>query len=102
MELLPEDQNFVRLGKEYDGVYVLADDLTSAMHVYSFGVAGDSSFEKELAQRELKIFMHDHTIHHLPEEHENFVFRKTGISHMNEPENQKMSLETLMEMNQDL
>lgn len=101
-ELLPKDQNFVRLGKAYDGGYVLADDFTPDMHVYSFGIAGDVSFEKELAQRGLKIFMHDHTIHQLPEDHENFVFRKTGISHMNEPENQKMSLETLMEMNQDL
>ncbi len=46
--------------------------------------------------------VHDHTIHQLPEEHENFCFRKLEISHMDESQNQKLSLQTLLAMNHDM
>lgn len=101
-ELLPRGQVLDRLGKAYDGGYVLADDFTEDMHVYSFGIANDVSFEMELAKRGLQIYLHDHTIHQLPEEHENFCFRKLGISHMDESQNQKLSLQTLLAMNHDM
>lgn len=93
---------FIRLGQAYDGGYVLLDDFAKDVRVYSFGIANDVSFEKELADRGLQIFMHDHTIMHLPETHENFHFNKMGISHMDEPENHKLSLKTLLENNGDL
>lgn len=101
-ELPPEKQVLVRLGKAYDGGYVLADDFAPDMRVYSFGIANDVSLEKSLANRGMKIFMYDHTIHQLPEEHENFCFRKLGISHIDEPQNRKMSLEAILSMNHDL
>lgn len=102
VELPPWGQALIRLGQAYDGGYVLADDFTSDMHVYSFGIANDVSFELDLAKRGLQIYLHDHTISQLPEEHENFCFRKLGISHIDELHNQKLSLETLLAMNQDL
>ena len=94
--------SFLRLGKAYDGGYVLLDDFSIDMRVYTFGIADDVSFEKELADRGLQIFMHDHTIMGLPMEHENFHFYKTGISHIDEPENDKLSMQTLLENNGDL
>ena len=99
----PLDENkFIRLGKKYDGGYVLLDDFSEDMHVYSFGIAQDVSFEKELAERGLQIFMHDHTIANLPEQHTNFHFNKVGISHIDELENHKLSMKTLLEQNGDL
>lgn len=98
----PGKYGWIRLGKEYDGGYVLMDDFTPDMHVYSFGISDDVSFEMDLAKKGLQIYLHDHTIHQLPEEHENFCFRKAGISHVDEPENQKLTLESFMDMNHDL
>lgn len=97
-----EERPFVRLGKEYDGGYVLLDDFAEDMRVYSFGIANDVSFEKELADKGLQIFMHDHTIMQLPEPHTNFHFNKMGISHIDEPENHKLSMRTLLKNNGDL
>lgn len=97
-----EGSQFIRLGKEYDGGYVLLDDFSEDMRVYSFGIANDVSFEKELADRGLQIFMHDHTIVQLPESHANFHFNKVGISHIDEPESNKLSMKTLLENNEDL
>lgn len=96
------DAGMVRYGKDYDGGYVLLDDFSDDMHVYSFGIDRDVSFEKELADKGLKIFMHDHTIAGLPEQHENFFFYRTGISHIDEPENHKLSMRTLLDKNADL
>lgn len=98
---LKEDLPFVRLGKAFDGGYVLADDFDSDMKVYSFGIAGDVSFENDLAERGLDIYMYDHTIAGLPKQHEKFHFFKTGISAIDEPENSKMSMQTLLENNGD-
>lgn len=98
---LQEGMNFVRVGKPYDGGYVLADDFSADMTVYSFGIAGDASFDKQLADKGLNIHMYDHTIASLPENHEKFHFHKTGISDVDEAENSKLSMKTILEMNGD-
>ncbi len=46
---------------------------------YSFGIANDVTWDKEIAERSIPVFMYDHTIDGLPEEHKNFHFFKTGI-----------------------
>lgn len=102
MECPAEKKAFVRLGKEYDGGYVLLDDFEKDMKVYSFGIWNDVSFDRELADRGLTIHMYDHTIAGLPETHENYRFHKTGISHIDEPENSKLSMGTILERNGDL
>ncbi|MCM1217939.1 MAG: hypothetical protein NC548_25905 [Lachnospiraceae bacterium] len=96
------DMQLRRLGKKYDGGYVLLDDFAEDMKVYSFGICTDVSFEKELAGRGLQIEMYDHTIAELPEQHVCFHFHKTGISHIDEPENSKLSMKTLLRDNGDL
>lgn len=96
------NKDMIRIGKKYDGGYVLLNDFSDDMHVYSFGIAQDVSFEKELANNGLQIYMHDHTIPDLPEQHPNFDFNRVGISHIDEPENHKLSMKTLLEKNGDL
>lgn len=96
------EASLIRLGKAYDGGYVLLDDFAEDMRVYSFGIFNDASFEKDLAERGLQIYMYDHTIVGLPEKHDHFHFNKTGISHIDEPENSKLSMKTLLSNNGDL
>lgn len=96
------NKDFVRLGKRYDGGYVLLDDFAEDMKVYSFGIFNDVSFDKALAERGLQIYLYDHTIAGLPEQHANFHFYRTGISHVDELENSKLSMKTLLSNNGDL
>ena len=96
---LQDNLEFIRVGKPYDGGYVLVDDFSEDMTVYSFGIAGDVSFDEQLADKHMDIHMFDHTIPHLPKEHEKFHFYKTGISAIDEPENSKLSMKTILEKN---
>lgn len=96
---LQDNLEFIRVGKPYDGGYVLADDFAEDMTVYSFGIAGDVSFDEQLANKNMNIHMYDHTIPCLPKEHDKFHFHKTGISAIDEPENSKLSMKTILESN---
>lgn len=95
------NKSLARLGKMYDGGYVLWDDFVEDMKVYSFGISNDVSFEKELADRGMYINMYDHTITGLPEMHDKFCWNRIGISHIDEPENNKLSMETILDNNGD-
>ncbi len=97
-----EGVSLIRIGKEYDGGYCLADDFSRDLKVYSFGIAGDVSFDKQMAERDMDIHMYDHTIPFLPESHERFHFHRTGISNRDEAENNKLSMETILAMNGDI
>ena len=52
----------VRIGKEGDGGYVLLNDFENISIAYSFGICNDVSFDLELAEKNIDIFMYDHTI----------------------------------------
>lgn len=99
VKALQEGLEFTRVGKPYDGGYVLADDFSKDMIVYSFGIAGDVSFDEQLADKNMDIHMYDHTIPHLPKNHNKFHFHKTGISAVDEPENSKLSMKTILDEN---
>lgn len=74
----PGDYSYCRLGQDYDGGYVMLDDLPGGI-AYSFGIADDVSWEKDMAGRGYDIYMYDHTIEGLPEEHPRFHWFKKGI-----------------------
>ncbi len=69
----------IRVGNKADGGYVMGDVFDKVDAAYSFGIANDVTWDKEIAERSIPVFMYDHTIDSLPEEHENFHFFKTGI-----------------------
>ena len=96
------ENKLIRVGRDYAGGYVLLDDFDASMKVYSFGIENDVSFEKDLANRGLMIFMYDHTIGDLPEKHEKFCYHSLGISHKDEMEHRKLSLKTILEKNGDI
>lgn len=75
-----EGGRLVRLGgRDGDGGYVMLDDFKGKSIAYSFGIADDVSWDREMAARGLDVYMYDHTIESIPEEDAHFHWRKTGV-----------------------
>jgi hypothetical protein len=71
----------VRVGKNYDGGYVMVDDFQKKIDAaYSFGISNDVSWDEEIADRGVDVFMYDHTIRQLPKLHPRFHYFKTGVT----------------------
>ncbi|MBQ7221091.1 MAG: FkbM family methyltransferase [Synergistaceae bacterium] len=75
-----EGFDLVRTGCEHDGGYILLNDFQAGNIAYSFGIAGDVSWDKDIASRGYDVFMFDHTIDALPEENPRFHWSKLGIA----------------------
>ncbi len=75
----------IRVGREDgDGGYVLADDFRPGQKVYSYGISNEVSFDLDLAERGMALFMYDHTIPGVVEQHDNFHFFKEGVAAQND------------------
>ena len=77
-----EGAKYSRVGKDFDGGYVMLADFEAAtIHAaYSFGIADDVSWDEEIADRGIEVFMYDHTIDSLPTVHPRFRYFKLGIT----------------------
>ena len=71
--------NKIRIGSKADGGYIFLNDLKNIKIAYSFGIASEISFEKELADKNIDIFMYDHTINKLLFENSKFHWKKIGL-----------------------
>jgi hypothetical protein len=73
---------FVRVGRQSDGGYVMLDCITPPQiaAAYSFGIADDVSWELDIADRGIEVFLFDHTIAGLPLDHPRFHFSRLGIT----------------------
>ena len=72
-------KNKVRIGAEGDGGYVLLNDFENIKFAYSFGISSEISFDKALADKNIDIFMYDHTIEKLPFFNMKFHWKKIGL-----------------------
>ena len=72
-------KNKIRLGNKYDGGYILLDDFENIKIAYSLGISNDVSFDKELADKNIDIYMYDHTIEKLPYNNTRFHWKKIGL-----------------------
>lgn len=73
-------QEEIRIGKDYDGGYVMDDNSISKGDIaYSFGIANDVSWDWDMAKHGYNIFMYDHTIKSLPLNNPKFHFFKMGL-----------------------
>lgn len=66
----------VRIGRRGDGGYVVNDDFEGIRSAISLGIAGEISFDLELASRGIKVYQYDPNVDALPVPHDNFAFRK--------------------------
>jgi len=83
--LYPMDvQNAVykRIGRDHDGGYVMLDGFnsTNTDAAYSLGINDDVSWDEQVAERGIDIYMYDHTIEGLPRNHKHFHFFKIGVT----------------------
>ena len=85
----------IRIGKKADGGYILLDDLKNIKIAYSFGISHEISFDKELADKKIDVYMYDHTIKSLPFENSRFHWKKIGLSGII---SNKTNLKTLPEL----
>jgi len=71
----------IRIGREGDGGYVVGDIFTPAQvdACYSLGVGDDVSCDRDIAERGIPVFLYDHTVDALPEDHEQFHFHRIGV-----------------------
>lgn len=70
----------IRVGRAFDGGYVMIDAFDHVEAAYSFGINDDVSWDLDMASRDLDIFQYDHTIDNLPIENSRFHWEKLGIS----------------------
>lgn len=73
-------KQYVRVGNQHDGGYIMLDDFKEGGIAYSFGINNDVSWDKSMAECGYDIYMYDHTINGLPEDNERFHFFKIGIA----------------------
>lgn len=69
-----------RLGREYDGGYVMLDSFPPETVALSLGINDDVSWDLAVAERGCDVFQYDHTIDVLPESHERFHFHSQRIT----------------------
>ena len=85
----------IRIGRNSDGGYILLNDFDNVKIAYSFGISREISFDKELADKNIDIFMYDHTISKLPFDNPRFHWKKIGLS---SETNKKQYMKTLDEL----
>ena len=86
----------VLLGDKHDGCYVLLNDFKDVKIAYSFGIHTNIQFDKALADRNIDIFMYDHTIKSLPYQNPRFHWKPIGLCGMKTKNNKLKNLEQLI------
>jgi hypothetical protein len=69
----------IRVGRQNDGGYVMLDDFSGISAAYSLGISDDVSWDLQMADHGMTIYMYDHTIPALPASHSRFRWGKVGI-----------------------
>lgn len=70
----PNNKNFIRIGRDHDGGYVIVDDIKKDDFLISMGISDDVSFEQGMSSMVSGIHLYDYSIKELPDEVENSVF----------------------------
>jgi hypothetical protein len=69
-----------RIGQKTDGGYILADCISNAQVVLSYGIGTEYSFDIELAKRGHDVYMFDHTIEGIQSTNKNLHFFCEGVA----------------------
>ncbi|MFA5322236.1 MAG: FkbM family methyltransferase [Smithella sp.] len=72
-------KELIRMGPKRDGGYLLPDDLAEIQACFSPGIGFSSEFEKDCAQRGMKVFLADKSVNGPVSEHKLFHFTKKYI-----------------------
>ena len=97
-KILDDNIKKKRVGRAYDGGYIMIEPFSSTKIAYSFGINDDVSWDKDMANNGYQVYQYDHTIESLPENHPNFHWEKIGLTGLNETDKLK-KLDTLLTKN---
>lgn len=89
----------IRVGRFFDGGYVMVDKFEGIEAAYSLGINDDVSWDLDMACRGIPIFQYDHTIDGLPDQHPLFNWEPICISGQQDSANNVESLESLIAKN---
>jgi hypothetical protein len=70
----------IRMGRLYDGGYVMVDDFDGIACAFSFGISGDDSWDVGVAEKGIPIYQFDYSIDNAPSSHPLLHFSKKRIS----------------------
>ncbi len=79
-KVLGAEVEFCRVGKENDGGYCMLNEFEHTKYAYSFGISDDVSWDEDISERGIDVYMYDHTISALPKQNKRFHFKKVGIA----------------------
>lgn len=85
-------------GMDGDGGYIMVDDFNGDMRAYSLGIGNNVSWDMDIADKGVQVFMYDHTITGLPQVHTLFHFYRLGVGE----EVGCLPLKKILEKNNDL
>ena len=81
----------IRMGNSHDGGYVLVDNIAQKSKIaYSFGISNDISWDKEMSEKGMEVFMYDHTVDVPEDMNGNMHFFNIGICGSKERKNEKL------------
>jgi hypothetical protein len=86
------DVDFVRIGRNGDGGYVMLNDLAECRYGISIGVGQEISWDLALADQGINLSLYDHTIGNLLVQHGGIKFRSVGGRSPGDGALNKMSL----------
>lgn len=89
----------VRKGCQNDGGYIMLDSGLRGAVAYSLGIAGDVSWDLEMADLGCQIYQYDHTIEALPVSHPAFHWFRIGIAAQDSADGVMCTLDTLIQRN---
>jgi hypothetical protein len=84
----------VRLGRPFDGGYVVLDDLDGVSAALSLGVGPDVSWDLEMAARGKFVYQYDHTVDSYRPASDLFIFRKRRVGAVDD--DARVSLDTVL------
>ena len=96
---LLEGATKIRVGRPFDGGYVMLDRFDGLEAAYSLGINDDVSWDLEIADRGIPVFQYDHTIPELPERHPLFRWEPKQIAGTVDPARNIEDLVTLVRRN---
>ena len=88
-------------GTKSDGCYVILDDLADIKYAYSFGIEAKIPFDTYLANKDIDVYIYDHTINNLPYNNPKFHWQKIGICGKNNQTDKLKTLDILISENSD-
>jgi hypothetical protein len=84
----------VRLGRPFDGGYVVLDDLDGISAAVSLGLGADVSWDLDMAARGKVVYQYDHTVDDYRPASDRLIFRKRRIGAVDD--DTRVSLDTVL------